>query len=170
VCPYNANSNEKDKDTQADTVGCTSLRVEHIEFKEGNIIILDFLGKDSMRYFNEVKVDPRVWKNLNEFVKDKSKDEKIFDRVTPTELNTHLKEFMKGLSAKVFRTYNASVTLQNELKKVAGEDIDDDALVQEKVAYYTAYVLLHHLRRVACCLCYMSISWVAHSNMYVLSL
>ena len=37
--------------------------------------------------------------------------------VNPTKLNDYLKEAMDDLSAKVFRTYNASVTLQEELQK-----------------------------------------------------
>ena len=34
-----------------------------------------------------------------------------------SDLNAHLKTLMPGLSAKVFRTYNASETLQNELPR-----------------------------------------------------
>ena len=52
--------NEKDED-EADTVGCCSFRVEHITVKlDQNKVVLDFLGKDSMRYYNEVKLDPAV--------------------------------------------------------------------------------------------------------------
>ena len=46
--------NEKDED-QADTVGCCSLRVEHIELTEQGqgdqefLVEFDFLGKDSIR-------------------------------------------------------------------------------------------------------------------------
>ena len=45
--------NEKDED-QADTVGCCSLRVEHIELTEQRgdqefVVEFDFLGKDSIR-------------------------------------------------------------------------------------------------------------------------
>lgn len=48
---------EKDTDEEADTVGCCSLRVEHITFdKLTDTINLDFLGKDSIRYTNSVKV------------------------------------------------------------------------------------------------------------------
>ena len=47
--------NEKGED-EADTVGCCSLRVEHIEVLPGNKIKLDFLGKDSMRYENTVSI------------------------------------------------------------------------------------------------------------------
>ena len=47
--------NEKDED-EADTVGCCSLRVEHIKLFDKfdgigeNIVEFDFLGKDSIRY------------------------------------------------------------------------------------------------------------------------
>ena len=44
--------NEKGED-EADTVGCCSLRVEHVSVHEKlPQIIFDFLGKDSMRYYN----------------------------------------------------------------------------------------------------------------------
>jgi len=55
--------NEKGED-EADTVGCCSLRCEHIRFDGDDLITLDFLGKDSMRYLNTIKVDPIVYKLL----------------------------------------------------------------------------------------------------------
>ena len=42
------------------TVGCCSLRVEHLTLMEDDVLKFDFLGKDSIRYYNEVKVDHRV--------------------------------------------------------------------------------------------------------------
>merc|ERR1719376_1143926 len=67
--------NEKDED-QADTVGCCSLRVEHItlhEEKDGKecVVAFDFLGKDSIRYYNEVPIEKRVFKNLGLFIDNK---------------------------------------------------------------------------------------------------
>jgi DNA topoisomerase-1 len=41
--------NEKDED-EADTVGCCSLRVEHLKFPADGHVELNFLGKDSMPY------------------------------------------------------------------------------------------------------------------------
>lgn len=46
------------------------------------MIKLDFLGKDSMRYENTVKVPAEVFRNLREFCRNKSKEEDIFDRVS----------------------------------------------------------------------------------------
>ncbi|KAK1937278.1 DNA topoisomerase [Babesia divergens] len=108
---------EKDAD-EADTVGCCSLRVEHIKFeKKANTITLDFLGKDSIRYFQTVTVDPVAFNNLAEFCKKKPNQD-IFDRINTCKLNDYLKELMVGLTAKVFRTYNASVTLCRQLRRL----------------------------------------------------
>ncbi len=122
---------EKDTENTADTVGSTSLRVEHIELREPNILVLDFLGKDSMRYYNTTEVEPLVYKNLKAFVKGKAPGDQVFDEVDPGVVNAYLKEFMPGLSAKVFRTYNASITLQKELS-----DMDADLSLEEKIVFY----------------------------------
>ena len=37
----------------------------------------------------------------------------LFDKLDTTRLNAHLKDLMPGLTAKVFRTYNASITLDD---------------------------------------------------------
>ena len=100
--------NEKGED-EADTVGCCSLRVEHLKFKPENTVEFDFLGKDSIRYQNSVKVEQEVYLNLKRFCRDKGKEEKVFDKLTTSDLNAYLKELMPGLTAKVFRTYNASI-------------------------------------------------------------
>lgn len=41
----------------------------------------------------------------------KSKTDDLFDELNTSKLNAHLKELVPGLTAKVFRTYNASITL-----------------------------------------------------------
>jgi DNA topoisomerase-1 len=109
--------NEKSED-ETDTVGTSSLRVEHIDLSENNKITLNFLGKDSVPYTNTVNVDEIIYKNVQEFIKDKDEDEQIFDQITSNDINKYLQEFMKDLTAKVYRTYNASNLLQKELKKI----------------------------------------------------
>lgn len=113
--------NEKGED-EADTVGCCSLRVEHVSFSAANYALtLSFLGKDSMPYNNTVElaqygdVGQLVYENLQKFCAKKKKQEEVFNELTVTELNKHLSSLMPGLSAKVFRTFNASVTLEKEL-------------------------------------------------------
>ena len=74
--------NEKG-DEEADTVGCCSLKFEHVTLKPPNTVIFDFLGKDSIRFYDEVEVDMQVFKNLKIFKKaPKGDGDEIFDRLT----------------------------------------------------------------------------------------
>lgn len=145
--------NEKDED-QADTVGCCSLRVEHIsmhEEKDGKqyVVVFDFLGKDSIRYYNEVPVEKRVFKNVQLFMENKAPGDDLFDRLNTGILNKHLNELMEGLTAKVFRTFNASFTLQAQLNELT----DPDASIPEKILQYNranraVAILCNHQRSV----------------------
>lgn len=74
--------NEKGED-EAETVGCCSLKYENISLKPPNTVVFDFLGKDSIRFYDEVKVDPQVFKNLKIFKKAPKKEgDEVFDRLT----------------------------------------------------------------------------------------
>ncbi len=109
--------NEKGED-EADTVGVTSLRVEHIDLLGNNKIKLDFLGKDSVRYNRTVEVKPQVYRNVKEFIENKNNSDQLFDLINSSDINKYLQSFMKNLTAKVFRTFNASHLFQKELKKI----------------------------------------------------
>ena len=109
--------NEKGED-EADTVGVCSLRVEHIKLLNDDKISLDFLGKDSVRYQNTVKIDPEVHMQLSRFMKGKKPSNELFDEINPGMLNVYLKTMMEDLTAKVFRTYNASKLFQEELNEI----------------------------------------------------
>jgi DNA topoisomerase-1 len=115
---------EKDTSEEADTVGCCSLRKEHIKCVEEQGVMkvsLDFLGKDSIRYENTIEIkeeDAQVFKNLEYFCASaKREEDMIFPDVKPADLNAYLHMFMPDLTAKVFRTYNASITLEQELDR-----------------------------------------------------
>lgn len=82
--------NEKDDD-EADTVGCCSLRVEHIQLNDENdnnknIVTFDFLGKDSMRYHNSIELVPKVVELLKKFVRGKNKTDDLFDLINVSKL------------------------------------------------------------------------------------
>ena len=146
---------EKDED-EADTVGCCSLRAEHIKFPagEGLLLELDFLGKDSMRHHQVVQLDRYglvgkiVHANFKAFVKGKRSDEDVFSALTPDRLNEQLKELMPGLSAKVFRTYNASVTLESELEELPVETKESDKKSEYDRANREVAILCNHQRTV----------------------
>lgn len=76
------NGNEKGED-EADTVGCCSLRFEHVTLTPPTKVAFDFLGKDSIRFHNEVEVDEQVFKNLKIFKKEpKAVGDLLFDRLS----------------------------------------------------------------------------------------
>ncbi|KAF2285698.1 hypothetical protein GH714_007262 [Hevea brasiliensis] len=119
-------------DDEADTVGCCTLKVANVECIPGSFNLkFDFLGKDSIRYENTVEVKPEVYDAIGTFQKGKRQTDDLFDKLDTTKLNAHLKELMPGLTAKVFRTYNASITLDEKLYEET-----EDGDVTEKVVIY----------------------------------
>ncbi|KAB5534466.1 hypothetical protein DKX38_017552 [Salix brachista] len=122
--------NEKDDD-EADTVGCCTLKVANVVCIPPNKLKFDFLGKDSIRYENTVEVELPVYKAIRQFQVAKKPTDDLFDSLDTTKLNAHLKELMPGLTAKVFRTYNASITLDEKLYEET-----EDGDVTEKIVIY----------------------------------
>ncbi len=109
---------EKDED-EADTVGASTLRVEHVK-SLADRIEFDFLGKDSVRWEKSLPIgdDTRILaKNLQEFSARKKPDDQIFPEVSSAQVNRFLSSVMPGLTAKVFRTYHATTTVQEFLDK-----------------------------------------------------
>ncbi|NXB69944.1 TOP1M topoisomerase, partial [Donacobius atricapilla] len=146
--------NEKEEGETADTVGCCSLRVEHIQLHpqldgQEHVVELDFLGKDSIRYYNKVSVEKPVFRNLQLFMKNKDPADDLFDQLTTTFLNKYLQHLMDGLTAKVFRTYNASITLQEQLKALTNpEDNVAGKLLSYNRANRAVAILCNHQRSV----------------------
>ncbi|KAL5410313.1 hypothetical protein PMIN03_005492 [Paraphaeosphaeria minitans] len=141
--------NEKGED-EADTVGCCSLKFEHVTLKPPNKVIFDFLGKDSIRFYDEVTVDEQVFKNLKIFKKaPKTTGDDIFDRLTTSALNKHLTSYMPGLTAKVFRTYNASWTMARLLKEMKATGAIPEKVKQYNDANREVAILCNHKRTVA---------------------
>ena len=125
---------EKTKEAEsADVVGATTLRREHIKLLGNDTIFLSFFGKDNVPYENEIKVTPRVYAILKKLITGKSPDAKLFD-VNARDINEYLKSFDKSLSAKVFRTYHASKTFEDQLKS---KNIDKNSSLEDKLVAYT---------------------------------
>ncbi len=141
--------NEKGEE-EADTVGCCSLKFEHVTLRPPETVIFDFLGKDSIRFYDEVKVDAQVFKNLKLFKRaPKTEGDEIFDRLTTSGLNKHLSNYMQGLTAKVFRTYNASWTMANLLRDMKAEGTIADKVLAYNAANRKVAILCNHKRTVA---------------------
>ena len=109
---------EKDADKEAETVGATTLQVEHIKLKKPDRVIFDFLGKDSVQYYKELQVPPMIFNNFEILIRGKSPGSQIFNKISEKSVNTYLHEFDKNFTAKVFRTRLASSIMYEALKSV----------------------------------------------------
>ncbi|KIH54809.1 hypothetical protein ANCDUO_15042 [Ancylostoma duodenale] len=112
------------------------------------VVNFDFVGKSSVPYHNTVEVEEMVFTNLEEFISNKQPKERVFDRLNPAYLNRYLGKLMPGLTIKVFRTYRASITMQEQLAALTRGFHDDK---QKKASYKKASdevaKLLNHKRR-----------------------
>src|SRR6188472_2266471 len=116
---------EKDPE-EADTVGASTLRVEHINFPYNSgkrFIEFNFLGKDSVPWQKTLEVNSEdtrgLYNNLRLFMSSKEGGAHIFDGITSGKVNAFLRSIdpknVPGLTAKVFRTYIATKTLKESL-------------------------------------------------------
>lgn len=116
---------EKDPE-EADTVGASTLRVEHINFPYNSgkrYIEFNFLGKDSVPWQKTLEVNSEdtqgLYNNLKLFMSSKEGGAHIFDGITSGKVNAFLRSIdpknVQGLTAKVFRTYIATKTLKESL-------------------------------------------------------
>ncbi|KZS10968.1 DNA topoisomerase [Daphnia magna] len=82
-------------------------------------------------------------------MENKKPGDDLFDRLNTTIMNKHLNDLMEGLTAKVFRTFNASNTLQEQLDSLT----DPNSSVTEKILAYNranraVAILCNHQRAV----------------------
>lgn len=142
---------EKDPD-EADTVGASTLRVEHIKVK-GEVVEFDFLGKDSVRWEKslECKGDDKIaLENIQSFTKGKKPTDLLFSEVTSRTVNEFLSSALKGLTAKVFRTYLATELVKKYLCTVDNikETSEHNKLYQAKMANLQAAIMCNHKRAI----------------------
>ena len=142
---------EKDPD-EADTVGATTLRKEHIKITP-NAIEFDFLGKDSVRWQEKVIAeghDKQFQENLKKLVENKKPKDEIFDDITSRHVNAYYSSIVKGLTAKVFRTYLATTVVKDYLVKHDNikNKTANEKLYHAKLANLEAAMMCNHKRTI----------------------
>ena len=142
---------EKDPE-EADTVGATTLRKEHVNLT-GSSIEFDFLGKDSVRWQETVQAvghDRQFHDNLKELVLKKENSEEIFDGITSRHVNQYYSSIVEGLTAKVFRTYLASSVVSKYLREHDSIKKSNPAekLYHAKLANLEAAMMCNHKRTI----------------------
>ena len=142
---------EKDPD-EADTVGATTLRKEHIKITS-KTIEFDFLGKDSVRWQETIVAegnDKQFQENLKQLVEKKKPKDEIFDDITSRHVNAYYSSIVKGLTAKVFRTYLATTVVKNYL--IEHDNIKSKTPVEKlyhaKLANLEAAKMCNHKRTI----------------------
>jgi DNA topoisomerase-1 len=137
---------EKDPD-EADTVGAITLRPEHIKI-EGNTLHFDFLGKDSVRWVSKVKASPSVNRNIESC--SRTCKEYLFEGIDSKKVSRFLSQRMPGLTAKVFRTWRTTKTVQEYLdrSKVVKENPEYAKKYEAKMANLEGAKVANHKRKI----------------------
>ena len=141
---------EKDEEDEADTVGASTLRPEHLCFNGEGSVTFNFLGKDSVPMNITARLPPKVVDNLRDFAEGCSTDESLFEGINSGHVSDFLKEVVEGLSAKVFRTLYATDAVSG---KLATETVRPDQPIYVKKqaalrANLEAAVVLNHKRTI----------------------
>jgi DNA topoisomerase-1 len=154
---------EKDPD-EADTVGATTLRPEHIILHANGTAEFKFLGKDSVQWHKKLDLPDAVRRNLQELIEtarpsnssgngDKSHPTRdkpqLFPDTSSRDVNVYLSDILPGLTAKVFRTHHATIAVEESLSD-SGVEVEDPEHVKweaANLANLEAAVLCNHTKK-----------------------
>jgi len=132
---------------EADTVGAITLRPEHIKI-EGDVLHFDFLGKDAVRWTKDAKAPPIVVESIKRY--SSSCKEYLFEGIDSGKVARFFSETMKGLTAKVFRTWRCTTTVYEYLNgcKTKKEDPEHRKKFCAKKANLEAAIVANHKRKI----------------------
>ncbi len=153
---------EKDPD-EADTVGATTLRPEHVTLHPEGGAEFRFLGKDSVLWHKKLELPEAVRANLGELIanarpsassvnSDKSHPTRdkpqLFPDISSRDVNAYLSDILPVLTAKVFRTHHATMAVRHVLEGSGVEPGDPAYLKWEtaSLANLEAAVLCNHTK------------------------
>jgi len=154
---------EKDAD-EADTVGATTLRPEHVTLHPDDSVEFEFLGKDSVLWHKRVELPEVVRENLAALIGEArpsnsnangdnghpSRDlPQIFPGVSSRNVNAYLSDILPGLTAKVFRTHHATIAVKESLEAsgVQASDPEHSKWEAANLANLEAAILCNHTRQ-----------------------
>jgi DNA topoisomerase-1 len=156
---------EKDPD-EADTVGATTLRPEHVTLHPNGVAEFRFLGKDSILWHKKLDLPEVVQNNLAELIRtarpsnsnpdgDKSHPTRdkpqLFPNTSSRDVNAYLSDMLDvpGLTAKVFRTHHATIAVETSLSESEVQTCDPEYKKWEaaSMANLEAAVLCNHTKK-----------------------
>jgi len=154
---------EKDED-EADTVGATTLRPEHVKLHDDGVAEFRFLGKDSVLWHKKLELPEAVQNSLRELKetarpsgagKNGSRNRaaadkpQIFPDITSRSVNAYLSGILPGLTAKVFRTHHATMVVRDSLEAsgVEADDPEYEKWAAANLANLSAATLCNHTKK-----------------------
>lgn len=136
-------NNFRDKNVR----GASTLCVENMILEGNNHIKLDFIGKDSVKYTESMKVNSVVYNEFKKQIKGKKPTDKIYNYATSATVNNYLKSIYDGeISIKLFRTAKAGLTLAKEIQKRKWTNLTDKEFKNNlmECCLQTSLLLNHH--------------------------
>jgi DNA topoisomerase-1 len=154
---------EKDPD-EADTIGATTLRPEHVTLHPDGAAKFRFLGKDSVLWHKKLELPEIVHRNLEALIHsarpsttnrngDKghpTRDKpQIFPDISSRDVNAYLSGVLPGLTAKVFRTHHATIAVRDSLEQsgVQASDPEHKKWEAANLANLEAATLCNHTKK-----------------------
>jgi DNA topoisomerase-1 len=154
---------EKDPD-EADTIGATTLRPEHVTLHMDGTAEFRFLGKDSVLWHKKLALPNQVQGNLEELLRDArpsntntngdrshpTRDRpQIFPDISSRDVNAYLSGILPGLTAKVFRTHHATIAVRDSLVQAEVQASDPEYVKWEaaNLANLEAAMLCNHTKQ-----------------------
>lgn len=154
---------EKDPD-EADTVGATTLRPEHVTLHPDGTAEFRFLGKDSVEWHKKLDLPDTVKGNLCELIQNarpsnsnRNEDKnhptrdkpQIFPDISSRDVNAYLSGILPGLTAKVFRTHHATMAVRDSLEssEVEIQDPEHRKWQAANLANLEAAMLCNHTKK-----------------------
>ncbi len=153
---------EKEAD-EADTVGATTLRPEHITLHADGVAEFEFLGKDSVHWHKKLELPSHVYDSLAELIVNARPSRtangdsanaaaalpQLFPDITSSHVNTFFSSILPGLSAKKFRTYHATKAVEQSLaaSKVRARDPEHKKWRAANLANLEAAQLCNHTKQ-----------------------
>jgi DNA topoisomerase-1 len=155
---------EKDAD-EADTIGATTLRPEHVTLHPDGTAEFNFLGKDSVEWHKTITLPDPVRRNLEELIRHARPSSngqgnggdfsptrdlpQLFPDVSSRSVNAYLSRLSPRLTAKVFRTHHATAAVQESLEgaDVTAGDPEYLKWAAATEANFEAAVLCNHTKK-----------------------
>jgi DNA topoisomerase-1 len=149
---------------EADTVGATTLRPEHVTLHPDGTAEFRFYGKDFVRWHKKLELPEIVQHNLAELSstarppnsgnrggkkKHPTRDKpQLFPDIGSRDVNAYLSEALPGLTAKVFRTHHATEIVRSSLETsgVKASDPEYEKRKAATLANLQAAILCNHTK------------------------